>query len=113
MGLFIEVAYRGDWWGEDPIHETEYETTGDLFRALSGRDRTGWSVEPLGRCTGKVYIDNVDGVARQVGWVFEARNPDPVRRGDEQPTGLRIAWVTVHEQEPTVKRTVHYASFRG
>lgn len=106
--LYIEVQYRGDWWGEDPITETRYETTGDLFRALAGRGQYPW--ETLGRCTGKVYLDGPDG-AVQVGWVFVARNPEPVNRGDEQPTGLREAWVTVHEAPPTRTTTYHYAPF--
>ena len=56
MGLYVEVQYRGDWWGEDPLTETRHETTGDLFRALAGKDnRYPW--EALGRCTGKVYVD--------------------------------------------------------
>lgn len=106
--LYIEVQYRGDWWGEDPLHETTYETTGDLFRALSGRNKERpW--EALGRCTGRVYVDAPE--QRQVGWVFEARNPEPASRGDRQPTGLRIAWVTVHEAPPTITRTYHYAKF--
>jgi len=156
MGLYVEVQYRGDWWGEDPLTETVHETTGDLFRSLAGMDRSRpW--EALGRCTGKVYVDipgspctlcdkareehehdpitNRISVtveepsekwpngaviphghyyqpkARQVGWVFVARNPEPVNRGDEQPTGLREAWVTVHEQPPTMTRTYHYARF--
>lgn len=110
MALHIQVDYRGDWWGEDPLHETNYETTGDLFRALSGRDKSRpW--EALGRCTGKVYIDSADGKSRQVGWVFEARNPEPENRGDTQPTGLRVAWVTVHTEPETVVRTPHYAEF--
>ena len=46
---------------------------------------------------------------RPVGWIFVARNPEPVNRGDTQPTGLREAWVTVHAEPPTVTRTPHYA----
>lgn len=110
MGLWMTVDYGGDWWGEDPLCETDYETTGDLFRALSGRDKAHPWVS-LGRCTGRVYVDDREGNARQVGWVFEARNPEPVNRGDVQPTGLRIARVTVYEKPPTVVRTNHYASF--
>lgn len=112
MGLYVEIAYRGDWWGDEPLTETRHETTGELFRALAGRDdRYPW--EALGRCTGKVYVDE-QGKARQVGWVFVARNPEPINRGDTQPTGLREAWVTVHAEPPTVvyTRTVHYAEFR-
>jgi hypothetical protein len=109
MSLYIEVHYSGDWWGEEPIHETRHDTTGDLFRSLSGRDhRYPW--ETLGRCTGRVYVDR-NGKPVQVGWVFEARNPEPVNRGDTQPTGLRVAWVTVHEAPPTVTTTHHYAPF--
>ncbi len=108
MGLWIEVQYRGDWWGEDPLTETAWDTTGDLFRSLSGRDKSRpW--ETLGRCTGRVWID-ADG-RKQVGWVFVARNPEPVNRGDQQPTGLREAWVTVRTGPDTVIRTPHYAEF--
>ena len=140
MSLYVEVQYRGDWWGEDPLTETRHETTGDLFRALAGKDRR-YPWEALGRCTGRMYVDGScnrpdghDGscgrfvkadhalqvtgwtwceskVARQVGWVFVARNPEPVNRGDTQPTGLREAWVTVHEAPPTVTTTMHYAAF--
>lgn len=111
MGLYVSIQYAGDWWGEDPIYETEYDTPGDLFRALSGRDRSRPWVEPLGRCTGKVYIDGPDGEAHAVGWVFVARNPPPTSRADEaiKDTGLREAWVTVHTAPDTVTRTPHYA----
>lgn len=61
MGLYIEVAYQGDWWGEDPLTETIHETTGSLFRSLAGmRPHRGEQSRPweaLGRCTGKIYID--------------------------------------------------------
>lgn len=108
--LYVHVQYGGDWWGEDPLTETVYTNTGDLFRALSGRNKSRrW--EALGRCTGKVYVDDPKGKARQVGWAFEARNPEPVGRGETQPTGLRIAYVTVHKAPPTVKTTYHYAEF--
>ncbi len=109
--LFIDVQYRGDWWGEDPMYETAYDNVGDLYRGLTGQDKMRPWQESMGRCTGKVYVDGPDGDAKQVGWVFEARNPEPVNRGDEQPTGLRIAWVTVHDAEPTVTKTYHYTEF--
>ena len=110
MGLYVRVAYSGDWWGEDPLQETVHETTGDLYRSLAGIDKSRpW--EALGRCTGKVYVDGPNGQPKQVGWVFVARNPEPVNRGDEQPTGLREAWVTVHKAPDTVTRTVHYHDF--
>lgn len=112
MGLYVEVQYRGDRWGEEPIHETIHETAGDLFRSLSGRDKSRpW--EALGRCTGRVYVDTKQGDTRQIGWVFEARNPPPTNRSDDdgRPTGLRIAWVTVHDKPPTVTRKVHYHRF--
>lgn len=114
MGLYIEVQYRGDWWGEDPLHETQAETTGDLYRMLTGQKGFGMFGnlrESMGRCTSKVYIDTPDGDAQQVGWVFEARNPEPVNRGDTQPTGLREAWVTVHDAPPTVTTKMHYHRF--
>ena len=112
MGLLISIQYAGDWWGEEPPHETVYETTGDLFRGLNGRNPSRrW--DSLGRCTGKVFVDGPDGEPKQVGWVFEARNPEPTSRADEavKDTGLRVAWVTVHTAPDTVTRTPHYASF--
>lgn len=173
MSLFVEVQYAGDWWGEDPITETAWNTPGELFRSLAGKGG-GRPWEALGRCTGKVYVDvpgspctlchlpkteheysypanpistelvepggtSADGrvwpngmvgaledpkhpggmalqhyyqaEAQHVGWVFVARNPEPTNRGDEQPTGLREAWVTVYTAEPdvTVTRVNHYA----
>lgn len=111
MSLYIDVQYRGDWWGEEPIYETAYDTVGDLYRGLTGQDKSRPWQESMGRCTGKVYIGDENGKVKQVGWVFEARNPEPTNRGDTQPTGLRIAWVTVHEQPPTVTKTYHYATF--
>ena len=108
--LWIHTRYSGDWWGETPIYETEFEHVGDLFRALSGRDKH-YSVDALGRCTGTVYVDDENGEPKQAGWVFEARNPEPENRGDTQPTGLRIAWVTVHDAPPTVTKTYHYTAF--
>jgi hypothetical protein len=111
MGLYIHVDYRGDWWGEDPMQETGFETTGELFRALAGYRPNYYPWRNMGRCTGKVYSDNHKGETRQIGWVFVARDPEPVNRGDEQPTGLREAWVTVHEKPDTITRKVHYATF--
>jgi hypothetical protein len=109
-GLFVKVTYTGGWYGEDPITETVHETPGALFRSLSGRDKSRpW--EALGRCTGRVYVD-IPGRATErqhIGWVFVARNPEPTNRGDTQPTGLREAWVTVHDAPDTVTRTEHYA----
>lgn len=104
--LYIKIEYSGDWWGEDPLTETAYDNTGDLFRALSGRNpERPW--EALGRCIGKVYVDGPDG-PEQRGWVFVARNPEPVNRGDTQPTGLRVAWVTVYDRPPEVTRFPHH-----
>lgn len=103
MGLYVSITYRGDWWGEDPMTETAWDTPGALFRSLAGIDHSRpW--EALGRCTGKVYVDD-----RQVGWVFVARNPEG-NRGDPQETGLREAWVTVHDAPDTVTRTPHYTA---
>jgi hypothetical protein len=110
MTLWTTVTYRGDWWGEDPLTETRHETTGELFRALSGRDKSHpW--ESLGRCTGRCYVDGPDGRAIQTGWVFVARNPEPVNRGDRQPTGRREAWVSVYTAPPTVTTRHHRATF--
>lgn len=110
MGLYVHVTYSGDWWGEDPLTETDFDTTGDLFRALAGKDRRHRDVA-LGRCTGRCYIDGPNGEAVQVGWVFEARNPPPANRGDSQPTGRREAWVTVFTAPPTVTTVRHPARF--
>lgn len=147
MGLFITVTYSGDFSGEEGLVETDHETTGELFRALTGRDpQRPW--ESLGRCIGKSYIDG-DGPCTlcgepdrsyhlhavtadecnavviggttghckaprdhhryqassvQVGWVFEARDPD----GEK---GRREAWVSVYTAPPTITRIDHRATF--
>jgi hypothetical protein len=97
--LWIDITYAGDWSGEEPIHETEYETTGELFRALAGKGRKPW--QSLGRCVGRSYI----GEGQQIGWVFEARDPEG------KGSGRREAWVRVHTEPPTVVRTPHFATF--
>lgn len=117
MGLYVEVAYvaedaaSGERYhlGEDAITETGFDTPGELFRALAGRERM-YSYRALGRCTGKVYVDGPDGEPVQVGWVFVSRE-----KYEDEPsrTYLREAWATVHTAPPTVTRTYHYAPMGG
>lgn len=92
--------------GQSNIYETAYETPGDLFRALAGRGSRRW--EKMGRCTGKVYVDE-DGRAQHVGWVFLRRQ----RYDDSPETYLQETWVTVHDGPDTVTRTPHYAPLEG
>lgn len=113
MGLYIATSYvdvtdedRRMGLGEDPPYETAYDNAGDLFRALQGRSRMRPWEESMGRCTGKVYVDDADGNAQHVGWVFVARKPYD---DDKSKTWLREAWVTVHTAPDTVTRTPHYA----
>lgn len=113
MGLYINTAYiaedgeSGERYhlGEDEIEETGFDKPGDLFRALSGRDRL-YPWRAMGRCISKVYVDMPDGTARHVGWVFVKRER---YEDDPKRTYLREAWVTVHEAPPTVTHTYHYA----
>ena len=120
MGLYIATTYvdvtdedRRISCGDDPPYETAYDDPGDLFRALQGRSRLRPWEEGMGRCTGKVYVDDGDGNARQVGWVFVSRQPVDYRRPDDPRTWLREAWVTVCTAPDTVTRTPHYYYWKG
>jgi hypothetical protein len=50
--------------GETDIYETFTDNKGDLFRSLQNE---------YGRCVSKIFIDDLDGKTKQVGWVFEKK----------------------------------------
>ena len=55
-----------------------------------------------GRCVSKVYVDNPDGSAKPIGWVFEKR----MKYEDCNETYICETWVTLHSDKPT--RTIEY-----
>lgn len=74
------------------------ESVGELFRDLQ---------QEFGRCVGKMYRDQPDGGAIQVGWVFEKRMTyeDSRRPYSENDFYTREVWVEVfseYEREVTV-----------
>ena len=100
--LWAQESYvdriRNSQVGESDVYETSCETRGELYRRMR---------QEYGRCTGKVYIDGVNGdlngKARAIGWVFVKS----ARYEDTQEHYLAETWVTVHTGPPT--RTVRYA----
>ena len=79
--------------GESGWYETFAETPGELFRA---------NMREYGRCTGKVYVDDAEGKAHPVGWVFQKRieYQDAHRLSAGEKTYLQDTWVTYRKGEP-------------
>ncbi len=87
--------------GESGVYLTSADSIGKLYRML---------VREHGRCTGKIYVDEPNGKARSIGWVFVKRKPYDGRNVTEPKTYLHETWVSVHTGPDTVKRTVNYAT---
>ena len=81
--------------GESGVYETSFSTVRDLFKALQSEH---------GRCTGKMYIDRIDGTSRAIGWVFERS----MKYEDCAETYIQETWVSVHEQRDNTKVTHFY-----
>lgn len=105
MNLYAQKTYidlsqgkdgRGAIYGESDVFETFTSDRGELFRSC---------VREYGRCTGKIYIDRVDGKTHAIGWVFVKRR----KYDDCNKTFLAETWVTVHEKPPTKTITYYYA----
>ena len=79
--------------GESGVYETFTDNVGRLFLAFQREH---------GRCLGNVYIDNADGEARKVGWVFEKRR----KYSDCNETFIAQTWVTLHDSMPV--KTIAY-----
>lgn len=69
-------------------------TKGEMFRWFRGR---------YGRCVSRVYAD-VDGETMQVGWCFQKRE----RYEDTGETFLHETWITLPEQDETVRTVVYH-----
>lgn len=102
MCLYAQETYvdltKGGCYGESDVYETMYDNPGDLYRACQ-RD--------YGRCTSRVYIDEANGQARPIGWVFVKRATyEDARKPTD--TYLQETWVTVHKSPPTKTIEYHY-----
>ena len=99
MSLFIEenkVNLTKGWrFGDSGVYESYFETPGEAYRAC---------VKEHGRCTGRMYIDTIDGKAKPIGWVFLKR----AKYDDCDETFLQETWVTLHEKMPTRTVENHY-----
>lgn len=85
---------RGYRFGDDTPYETMYEETGDLFKAL---------MKEYGRCTSKMFVDKLDGSAKQVGWCFEKK----AKYEDTNELFTQAAWVWVFTEMPVKTVTIH------
>lgn len=76
------------------VEIVEGETAGEIYRGL---------MRAFGRCIGKVFVDNADGGARHVGWVFVKR-----QEYDDAPRELFTCetWATVVECVPEQVRAI-------
>lgn len=83
--------------GSSGIYESFTDNPGELFRSLS---------REYGRCTGRVYVDDEDGRAKPIVWIFVKRQP---YEDEPERTYLHEVWVTLHERKPDVVTTYHYA----
>jgi hypothetical protein len=68
--------------GETDIYETFTDNKGDLFRSLQNE---------YGRCVSKIFIDDLDGKTKQVGWVFEKKQ----KYDDVNEFFILETWITI------------------
>jgi hypothetical protein len=81
--------------GDSGVYKTRYTDKGKLYRGF---------MSEYGRCTGKVYMDQSNGKAMPVGWVFVKRT----KYEDCAKTYLQETWVTLHERKPETHVEYHY-----
>jgi len=79
--------------GESNVYETFTDSKAILFKALQ---------KDNGRCTGKVFIEKLDGSVVSIGWVFEKQ----VKYEDCNEYFTRETWVTLHNKKP--KTTIEH-----
>jgi hypothetical protein len=68
--------------GETDIYETFTDSKGKLFKALQNE---------YGRCVSKIFIDDLDGKTKQVGWVFEKKQ----KYDDVNEFFILETWITI------------------
>lgn len=98
--LLAEFDYvnRTKGWrtGSDGIVETRFETAGELYK---------FCLREYGRCVSSCYVDQPDGKAKRIGWVFEKR----MKYDDCNEYFVCETWVTIHEALPECHTIYHYA----
>lgn len=99
MSLWVQETWinRTKGWslGDSDVYESFADTLGELFRH---------GQKEHGRCVSKVYIDDLEGKSKPIGWVFE-------KTAHYEDTGEPFTletWVTVHDAPPTKTVTYHY-----
>jgi hypothetical protein len=68
--------------GETDIYETFTDSKGKLFKALQNE---------YGRCISKIFVDDLDGKTKQVGWVFEKKQ----KYDDVNEFFILETWITI------------------
>jgi len=83
--------------GESDLYEPYTDNIKELFQNLQ---------REYGKCVSKIYIDDANGKAQAIGWVFEKKQ----KYTDCDEYYLAETWVELHEQEPdkTIKYHYHY-----
>ena len=91
-------ADAGHIFGESDWYEAYSDHPGDIYRSARGL---------YGRCIGKAYLDDLDGKAKHVGWVFQGRD----KYQDCDDTYLREVWVEF-EFRPTEEEELEHVAGR-
>jgi hypothetical protein len=86
--------------GRSDLYEPFTDNIKRLFRSL---------MKEYGRCVSKVYVDNPDGFAKAIGWVFEKR----MKYDDCNEYFIQHTWVTLHKDKPTKTIQYHYLELEG
>jgi hypothetical protein len=68
----------------------DYDETIEWDTCSTAKDVYRAAKKEYGRCSGKVYVDNPDGVTRHVGWVFIKR----CKFSDCSEYYLQETWIT-------------------
>ena len=89
-------ADKGYQFGDPDPFESDCYTKGEVYNEVS---------REYGRCMSKMYLDQKDGKAREIGWVFEKRE----QYTDCDETFLCETWVTVLSGKPVKTISYDYA----
>jgi hypothetical protein len=101
MNLMVNESWvnatKGWRCGESGVYETCVNNVYQLFRAMQ---------KEYGRCVSKMYVDEANGKAKHIGWVFQKRR----QYDDCKETYIQETWVSVHEKPDETSVTSFYKS---
>ena len=84
-------------YGSSEVMKAFTDNVGEFYRKC---------IQEYGRCTGKIYVGEDN--PKAIGWTFVKRR----QYDDSNETFLQETWITLHEKEPTMTTTYHYAALK-